>query len=230
MTLEQSETLSQSEVVVQGIKQMILDGDLAAGQKLPTEKDLAPRLGVSRGSLREGVRALCSMGVLETRHGAGMYVTSLDPSLLLAPMGFVVDLQHESRAADIHAVRRTLEIEAVGRAALRITDAEIEQADSILAEAEEAIGRTDHETVIACDERFHRLIANASGNPVLAALIEAISSRTITDRMRRATSDEHADLRSAGEHRAVLAALASGDPDVARIRMASHLLDVEHSV
>ena len=222
--------LSQSEVVVHGIKELILAGDLVAGAKLPPEKDLAPRLGVSRGSLREGVRALCSMGVLETRHGAGTFVTSLDPSLLLAPMGFVVDLQHESQAADIHAVRRTLEIEAVGRAALRITDTELREADAILNEADEAVSRTDHEKVIDCDQRFHSLIAKASGNPILAALIEAISSRTIIDRMQRAKEDEQADRRSAVEHRSVLLALESRDPDVARIRMSSHLLDVERSV
>src|SRR5689334_4268474 len=80
--------MSQTDVVVYGIKKMILDGELSPGDQLPIEKDLAPRLGVSRGSLREGVRALSIMGVLETRRGAGMFVTSLDASLLLAPMGF----------------------------------------------------------------------------------------------------------------------------------------------
>ena len=88
--------MSQTDVVVYRIKKMILDGELAPGDKLPIEKDLAPRLGVSRSSLREGVRALSIMGVLETRQGAGMFVTALDASLLLAPMGFVVDLQQPS--------------------------------------------------------------------------------------------------------------------------------------
>ena len=76
--------MSQTDVVVHGIKQMILDGELAPGDQLPIEKDLGPRLGVSLSSLREGVRALSMMGVLESRQGAGTFVTQLDPSMLLA--------------------------------------------------------------------------------------------------------------------------------------------------
>ena len=72
---------SQSEVVVDGIKDMITSGVLSAGSRLPVEKDLADELRVSRGSLREGVRALVLMGVLETRQGDGTYVTALDPAL-----------------------------------------------------------------------------------------------------------------------------------------------------
>src|SRR3954452_9379195 len=81
--------MSQTDVVVFGIKQMILDGELVPGAQLPIEKDLCVRLAVSRGSLREGVRALSMMGVLETRQGSGTFVTALDASLLLAPMGFL---------------------------------------------------------------------------------------------------------------------------------------------
>src|SRR3712207_1697225 len=87
-----SGTGSLTDVGVQRIKAMIVDGELEPGSRLPVEHDLAAALGVSRGSLREGVRALAMMGVLETRQGDGTYVTSLDPSVLLAPMGFVVDL------------------------------------------------------------------------------------------------------------------------------------------
>src|SRR6188768_2244325 len=89
---------SQTDVVIQRIKAMITSGELAAGARLPVEKDLATELAVSRGSLREGVRALAIMGVLETRQGDGTYVTSLDPDVLLAAMGFMVDLQSPRNA------------------------------------------------------------------------------------------------------------------------------------
>jgi DNA-binding FadR family transcriptional regulator len=219
--------MSQTDVVVYGIKKMILDGELAPGAKLPIEKDLAPRLGVSRGSLREGVRALSIMGVLETRQGAGMFVTGLDASLLLAPMGFVVDLQ-PSGAQHVHSVRRVLETDAAGRAALRISDADIDEAGRILDAAEEAIANVDHEAVLEADMAFHNLIATASENPVLAALIEALSSRTVRGRMWRAISDENADRATAREHRAILRALADHDPTAAQIRMSNHLLEVEN--
>ena len=219
-------TMSQTDVVVYGIKKMILDGELAPGDKLPIEKDLAPRLGVSRGSLREGVRALSIMGVLETRQGAGMFVTSLDASLLLTPMNFVVDLQ-PSGAQHVHSVRRVLETDAAARAALHITDDEIAAAERILDAAEQAIADVDHEAVLEADMAFHKLIATASDNPVLAALIEALSSRTVRGRMWRAITDENADAATALEHRAILRALAEHDPAAAQIRMASHLLGVE---
>src|SRR5215213_7467003 len=83
---------SQTDVVIQSVKDMITTGVLAPGSRLPVEKDLAAQLAVSRGSLREGVRALAMMGVLETRQGDGTYVTSLGPSLLLAPVGLAVEL------------------------------------------------------------------------------------------------------------------------------------------
>jgi DNA-binding FadR family transcriptional regulator len=219
--------MSQTDVVVFGIKKMILNGELAPGDKLPIEKDLAPRLGVSRGSLREGVRALSIMGVLETRQGAGMFVTSLDASLLLTPMGFVVDLQ-PSGAQHVHSVRRILETDAAGRAALLISDDDLAAADRILSEAEAAIARVDHEAVLEADMAFHKLIALASGNPVLSALIDALSSRTVRGRMWRAISDDNADAATAHEHRAILRALTDHDPTAAQIRMSNHLLEVEN--
>jgi GntR family transcriptional repressor for pyruvate dehydrogenase complex len=221
-------TMSQTDVVVYRIKKMILEGELSPGDKLPIEKDLAPRLGVSRGSLREGVRALSIMGVLETRQGAGMFVTTLDASLLLAPMGFVVDLQQPSGVLHVHSVRRVLETEAAGRAALRISDDDIADASRILDEAEQGIADVDHEAVLEADMAFHRLIARASGNPVLTALIEALSSRTVRGRMWRAISDDNASGATALEHRAILRALADHDPSAAQVRMSNHLLEVEN--
>src|SRR3954447_4697745 len=102
---------SQTDVVVQSIRQMIIAGQLRPGDRLPIERDLAAALGVSRNPLREGVRALSIMGVLETRQGDGTYVTKLDPSMLLAPMGFVVDLQTGDGTHHLHVVRRILETE-----------------------------------------------------------------------------------------------------------------------
>lgn len=220
-------TMSQTDVVVFGIKQMILDGELSPGSKLPIEKDLAPRLGVSRGSLREGVRALASMGVLETRQGAGMFVTALDASLLLGPMGFVVDLQQPSGALHVHSVRRTLETDAAAYAAMNITADELALAGHILDDAERGIAAVDHDAVLEADMAFHALIARATRNPVLAALIEALSSRTIRGRMWRAITDENADRATAHEHRAILRALLDHDPIAAHVRMSNHLLEVE---
>ncbi|MHC5794641.1 FadR/GntR family transcriptional regulator [Lacisediminihabitans sp. FW035] len=221
---------SQTDVVIQRIKAMITDGRLGAGSRLPIEKDLAAELAVSRGSLREGVRALAIMGVLETRQGDGTYVTSLNPDLLLAPMGFMVDLQTPANGAHLQSVRRVLETEAAGRAALRMTEEELLAAAAVLDAVEPHIADsavTDHEVVMDADIAFHRIISRASGNPALDALIESLASRTVRARMWRAISERGALRDTQHEHRAILAELVARDPDRARIRMSNHLLGVE---
>ncbi|MCU1405845.1 MAG: GntR family transcriptional regulator [Glaciihabitans sp.] len=222
--------LSQTDVVIQGVKQMITTGRLQAGSRLPIEKDLAAELAVSRGSLREGVRALAMMGVLETRQGDGTYVTSLHPNLLLAPMGFMVDLQTPTNSAHLQAVRRILESEAAGRAATRMNEEQLAEASAVLDTAESLLvadGDSDYEAIMETDIAFHRIIAAASGNPALDALIEALASRTVRGRLWRAISDGGAMEETQREHRAILAELLAREPERARIRMSNHLLGVE---
>ena len=212
---------------------MITSGTLGAGSRLPIEKDLAGELGVSRGSLREGVRALCIMGVLETRQGDGTYVTSLEASLLLAPMSFMVDLRAASDSSHLQAVRRILETEAAGRAALTIEKDPLAEAEAILTAVEPLVystAETDYQAIMMADIAFHRVVARASGNPALEALIEALAPRTIQGRMWRAINEEGAVLATYGEHRAILRALEIHDPDSARLRMGTHLLAVEDSL
>lgn len=209
---------------------MITSGKLGAGGRLPIEKDLSIELGVSRGSLREGVRALCIMGVLETRQGDGTYVTSLEPSLLLAPVSFMVDLHAGSDSSHLQSVRRVLETEAAGRAALMIDNDALAKAEAILVSVEPLISstsETDHTAIMDADIAFHRVIARASGNPALEGLIEALAGRTVRGRMWRAISQEGAVRATHAEHRAILHALEAHDPDSARLRMGTHLLAVQ---
>jgi len=225
--------LSQTDVVVQSIKSMITRGELKAGSRLPVEKDLAEGLRVSRGSLREGVRALCIMGVLETRQGDGTYVTSLDSQLLLAPMAFMVDLQSPEHRNDLHTVRRVLESETAARAALRISDDELAAAGAILSGVREVVFTspvTDHETVISADLAFHRVIAKASDNGALAALVDALADRTMLARRTFGVQHEGQVRTAFREHEGILAALVAHDPDRARLLMSHHLLAIEDFV
>ena len=222
--------MSRTDEVVDGIRRMILDGTLVSGGRLPVEKDLAELLGVSRGSLREGVRALAVLGVLETRQGDGTYVTNLAPSMLLAPVGLAVELHGQNGGAEsFHAVRRVLETEAAELAATRMSSDGLDQARNALEEATVVLGRDpiDHEQLMGCDISFHRAIAVGSGNPVLAALVESLASRTVRGRLWRGLSQEGALERTHAEHQAILAALVDRDPERARLRMAIHLLEVE---
>lgn len=209
---------------------MIVSGELAPGGRLPIERDLAERLAVSRGSLREGVRALVTLGVLETRQGDGTYVTSLEASVLMHPLSFLAELQNPASSSQFLAVRRVLEPEAAAAAATRANDADIAEAEAILTRGEEILradGEIDLEATIEVDTEFHRVIARASGNPAFAAIIEALVGRTSRARLWRAIHDRGAVHRTQEEHRAVLEALRDRDPDRARIRMAAHVLGVE---
>lgn len=221
--------MSRTDEVVDEIKRMIQAGTFGPGERLPVENELAATLGVSRSSLREGIRALSILGIVDTRQGDGTYVTSLDPSRLIAPMGFVVQLHGDGLTKHVHEVRRMLETEAAGLAATRIDDAAINKASRVLDDARAVFDRTSqsHERFIETDIGFHRIIATAAGNPVLAALIETLAGRTVRGRLWRSLHEASAVERTHKQHAAILDALRAREPEHARIRMASHLLDVE---
>ncbi len=221
---------SQTDVVIEGVKGMLTSGELEPGSRLPIEKDLAAQLGVSRGSLREGVRALAALGVLETRQGDGTYVTSLDPGILLSPLGFLADLHQPVHIADMLAVRRVLETESVALAATRVTDDDLSELDRVLGVVDtilESEPDMDLEAFIHADTEFHRLIARASGTRPLAAIIDTLVGRTFRARLWRAISHRGSVRETQAEHRAILDELLRRDPERARIRMATHLLGVE---
>lgn len=225
-------SMSQTDVVISGVKRMLSSRRLRPGDRLPIEKDLAAELQVSRGSLREGVRALSTMGILETRQGAGTFVTRLEPSALLSAMEFWVGLQDGERANQVHTVRRALETEAAAAAAIHIGDEQLEEAQRILDRAQAAIQAApiQHDAAMRCDVEFHRLIAEACANHVLSALIETVSTNTIRGRMWRSMHDTEGLIATHREHLGILEALRRHDVDRARTRMANHLYAVEDYV
>jgi DNA-binding FadR family transcriptional regulator len=224
--------MALSDDAVGGIKAMILDGRLRAGDRLPVEKDLAAELGLSRGTLREAVRALTLIGVLDTRQGDGTYVTSLEPHLLLGSLSITMDLHQESAELFLLETRRALESHGTSQAAVRITPSELAELDRILDAAVLLLDAdpVDHDALLEHDRAFHRLIVRAAGNPVLASLTESLSGQTMRARLWRELTDEGAARRTLGEHRAILAALRARDPELARIRAAVHVAGVEDFV
>ena len=220
------------ETTIDKIKQMLVDGELRPGDKLPVEKDLAASLGVSRNTLREAVRALTSLKMLQTRQGDGTYVTSLQPSLLLDGMGFVADLHREEGELHFLHVRRLLEPEATALAVTRLSEADLAKLSDLLDEADTIVrAKTiDHERLMANDRAFHSLITSRCGNPVLAALVENTSGHTVRARLWRGRLDPGADERTVAEHRMIYQAVVDGDSERARLRAAAHILGVEDAV
>ena len=222
-----AEMLKRSDLVIDGIIELISSGELNPGDRLPIEKELAEKLGVSRGTLREGVRALSAIGVLEVRQGAGTYVTPLDLARVLAPVTTVIELQAANRSSDLQQVRRVLEMEAAYMAAMKMTEDQLLEAEAIL----EAVGplttaqrsATAREKFLDADLRFHSLIAEASGNLLLGSLLTAVSSRTVRARLWRAVTEENVQRRTHDEHLAILDMLKRRDPEGARLFMGAHI-------
>lgn len=213
-----------TDQAIEKIKQMIVTGELGPGDRLPKERDLADRLGLSRNSLREAVRGLTLIRVLETRQGDGTYVTSLEPHMLLDVMSFAIELSHDRSVLQLLEVRRVLEPAATAMAATRITDEELADARARL---EDLRLDASVEVLVDADLDFHRIIVNASGNPVLATLIESITSQTVRARQWRAVTDEDVFKRMQREHEAIYNALEDGDAELARAAATVHIAEVE---
>ncbi|MFI8306266.1 FadR/GntR family transcriptional regulator [Streptomyces sp. NPDC085927] len=213
-----------TDEAIEKIKLMIVSGELRPGDRLPKEADLAERLGLSRNSLREAVKALSLIRVLDVRQGDGTYVTSLEPDLLLDAIGFVVDFHQDDTVLDFLEVRRILEPAAAAMAAQVMPREDI----AALEEALDGLPPDPSvEELITNDLEFHRLIAHGAGNPVLCSLIEGISAPTARARVWRGLTEEGAVKRTRDQHRAIQGAIAGRDPELARSWMTVHVAGVE---
>ena len=206
------------------IKQLIMSGEFAAASKLPKEQDLAQRLGLSRNSLREAVRALTLIGVLEPRVGDGTYVTSLEPELLLTGMGFVSDLLTGPTLLELHQVRRLLEPVATGMAASRLDEDDFAALEGCLADMDAA---ETTQAFIAADEEFHRIIVSASGNSTLASLIQNLSGGTLRARLWRSVREQDAIETTKRRHWDIYRALLDRDAERASAADLIHLSEGE---
>lgn len=216
--------MAVTDEAIEKIKGMIVSGALRPGDRLPKESELAAALGLSRNSLREAVRALSLIRILDVRQGDGTYVTSLDPQLLLEALSFVVDFHRDDTVLEFLAVRRILEPAATALAATRISDEEL---DALGAQLDALGTETSVEELVAADLDFHRGIVQASGNTVLCSLLDGLSGPTTRARVWRGLTQEDALSRTLQEHRAILAALRDRDPEAARSWATVHVASVE---
>lgn len=216
--------MAVTDEAITRIKEMIVSGDLLPGDRLPREADLAERLGLSRSSLREAVKALSLIHVLDVRQGDGTYVTSLEPALLMGAMEFVVDFHQDDTVLHFLAVRRILEPATTALAALHMADRAIADLRGQL----DALGAAPSiDDLVAADLEFHRCIASGCGNPVIASLLDGLSGPTQRARVWRGLTQTGAVDRTMAEHRAIVDAIASRDPDVARSWSTVHIAGIE---
>ncbi|MEK0101063.1 FCD domain-containing protein, partial [Streptomyces sp. A475] len=199
--------MAVTDEAIEKITGMIVSGALRPGDRLPKESELAADLGLSRNSLREAVRALSLIRILDVRQGDGTYVTSLDPQLLLEALSFVVDFHRDDTVLEFLAVRRILEPAATAMAATRIDEA---RRDALAAQLDALGAAPSVEELVASDLEFHRGIVQSSGNSVLCSLLDGLSGPTTRARVWRGLTQADAVSRTLHEHRAILAALRDG--------------------
>jgi GntR family transcriptional repressor for pyruvate dehydrogenase complex len=216
--------LSVTQQAIDEIKGMIISGELSPGDRLPKEADLAARLGLSRNSLREAVRALTLIRILETRQGDGTYVTSLEPDILLESISFVADFHQDRTLLHVLEVRRVLESAATALAAQHATDEELAALATLVSEMDAC---ETVEAFVENDLAFHRTIAVASRNPVLASLLDSFSSRTSRARVWRGVTQAGAIEQTKSDHQAIYEALSHRRADVAAGLAIAHIAAVE---
>jgi GntR family transcriptional regulator, transcriptional repressor for pyruvate dehydrogenase complex len=216
--------MAVTDEAIEKIKEMIVSGALRPGQRLPKEADLATDLGLSRNSLREAVKALSLMNILDVRQGDGTYVTSLESPLLLEALSFIVDFHRDATVLELLAVRRILEPAATAMAAERATDSELEELGKLL----DSLGESPSaDELVANDLEFHRRIVARSGNSVLSSLVETMSAPTTRARVWRGLTQAGAWERTLAEHRAILHAMVLRDAEAARSWSTVHIASVE---
>jgi DNA-binding FadR family transcriptional regulator len=216
--------MALTDEAIEKIKQMIISGRVRPGEKLPREADLAAELGLSRNSLREAVKALSLINVLDVRQGDGTYATSLAPSLLLEALSFIVDFHRDDTVLEFLEVRRILEPAATALAALRMSPEDQAELSKLL---DTATADSPIDDFVAADLEFHKRIAIGSRNSVLASLVDSMSMPTVRARVWRGMTQPHAQERTLAEHRAICEAIMSREPELARSWATVHISGIE---
>ena len=213
------------EEVVASVSDLIKRTHLKPGDRLPPERELARQLGVSRPSLRAGLRALASMGVLKSRQGAGTFVSDGPPTLDSEPLRLLAAL-HGFSFDHMFEARAILEVGAAGLAAEHATGEDLAALADAIAEMYASL--KDPQQYLVHDIRFHRAVAAASRNPTLGTLVEMVSA--VLYERRRETIDRAHDFKESLElHQQVYRAIRARQPEEARAAMREHIVRAQRA-
>ena len=205
--------MSVTTKTIDSIRAMIRAGELAPGDRLPPEQELADRLGVSRGSLREAVRALSQINVLDVRRGDGTYVTSLAPSELLSGLVFALELMQAKDLDEVIEVRQLLLPPAAALAAQRVSDDQLAEMRGVIEHLEQA---TDPDEIARLHDRFGALVYDATGNETLASILRALQVRGVNVRRAWLAAEPARRDIALTHQKMLLDALERGDGDMAK--------------
>lgn len=213
------------EEVAKQIERLILK-KLKPGDKLPSERELAEMLQVSRSSIRDAIRGLELMGLVEPRQGAGTIVREISAEALVNP--FANALKHRQElVGELLDFRKMLEPPLAARAATHASAEEIAEMEEILIRQEKT--QSQGEAAIAEDSEFHYSVALASGNSVVLKVIDTLMD-LLRDTRQRSLQVEGRSQKSLTGHRKILSAIKRHDAEAAKAAMRRHIEDVEEMV
>lgn len=213
------------EEVARQLERMILT-KLHPGDKLPSERELAETLGVSRSSIRDAIRSLELVGLVEPRQGSGTVVREVSADTLINPLTNV--LRHKMElVGELLDFRKMLEPPFAARAATRATEEELGEMEEILQRQESKFRRG--QLAIEEDSEFHYAIALASGNSVVLKVLDVLMD-LLRDTRERSLQLQGRPQKSLAGHRKILAAIKKRDAEAAKAAMRRHIEDVEEIV
>lgn len=222
------ETIRKNKVyeeVAKRIEGMILQ-KLRPGDKLPAERELAEMFGVSRSSIRDAMRSLELVGLVEPRQGAGTVVREVSTDSLLTPLSNVIAHKRQL-VGDLLEFRKILEPPLAARAAARASAEEMAELEEILRRQSEKLSRGD--LAIEEDSEFHYAIAMASRNTVVLKVLDVVMD-LLRETRARSLQRKGRPQKSVAGHRRILAAIKKRDGAAAEAAMRQHLQDIEQIV
>lgn len=216
-----------SEQAFENILKLIEQGVLRPGDQLPPQRQLCIQMSLSQTAIREALRGLASIGVIEIQPGKGSYVRKISPELLIRPQAMFGMLERETLLQALE-VRRILEVEAIGIAAQRATSQDLEQLQAALREIQTGI--SSNEKSLQHSPKFHLMLAKTAHNEVLTSVIKpfiglmARGAQVIVGKVPQAREREY-EL-----HAELYEAILRRDPEEARRRMRRHLDQAEELI
>ncbi len=209
--------------VADQIQRLIASGALHPGDRLPPERELAATFGVGRSSLRDAIRTLETMGIVQSHHGAGTVVRELSTDALVVPLSSVLVRKREM-VAELLDVRRMIEPALAGRAAKNATRAEIARLEEILRRQGEKIRRG--EDTMEEDSAFHYTLALAARNSVVLKVLDVLMDLLRESRARSLQVPGRVERSYAG-HQRILKAVKRRDSAAAEAAVKKHLREIQ---
>jgi GntR family transcriptional repressor for pyruvate dehydrogenase complex len=213
------------EQIVEQVEKSILSGELKPGDKLPAERELAEQFSVSRTAIREAVKTLTQIGLVEVRPGRGTFVTNSTSSVVRRSIGLMVKIESARGTLDLVEVREILEPEIAAMAASRANEEHLAALKKAVALMDTA--KDDPDTFIEGDMNFHLALAEGSQNVLILVLINTLVD-LLQDQRKRISLVPGGINRAQEHHRAVLQAVLNRDPGAAREAMRAHLQQIRN--